>query len=725
MSAVPTIKSHFASSNVTKPGFAVPVGSATHPSGSVGVSQRTNSPSNGPTANFFTNASSSYQSHFGDFSGSGVNIAIVQRLSATNAAAAASAAGGDGGGVSPGVGVVGGGVPPNALPVGVTVTSSALTTAGDGSSAPIPIASTPPLTAPVVGAAAAGGSPCSAPVPVSGPLSSPSSHGTTPHLLGTTPTVKFASPMAVGTSPKTTPTLAALSATNSMSEPSEGTATPEVRRASVASGASQDGAACMTDGTLQPPTNIHTHHLMNHNNAAAATKIAHVAAQAEMDEEVLSDAHRYAIFAFSGAGGVSPSPTSPAAPQSGTCSPTSTTPRVDLTLSPTSSMQFAAQQQQQQPQQYGSNFLPTAPLTPLSAQSSGSHHSNAGSHHPVVNVYDSDFKTLLSIPASQVVHRPHPSLGVSRLVLCRNYAPENPGNCSKGEMCKFVHADIRNASRCSIHVNYAWRSLGLCSYPRLPAGDDLTVLAPNERPPSEVIPSERILVTRGSTNWREHTAPLSHCAHYYFNRMCNRGERCNFIHAVHVDPNVQGDFKRAPAPTAVAPIVSKSPTSPALRPSSEGGGNNSARSTGGNALPPPPPPPMQHQQQCGAFGYVQNVYTPPPPPPPAGGMAYPLSNSPNGGGGPYMMFSSGGGATGFVPATLVPPPPSHLGNSNGVYLLVPAPAGMGSNGSGTPNSPVSPLGQSMGSLSNGPIDWSFYGDLETSAWMPPSPSSRM
>ncbi|KPI82616.1 hypothetical protein ABL78_8374 [Leptomonas seymouri] len=155
------------------------------------------------------------------------------------------------------------------------------------------------------------------------------------------------------------------------------------------------------------------------------------------------------------------------------------------------------------------------------------------------------------------------------------------------------------------------------------------------------------------------------------------------------------------------------------------GGGNSTRAASGATLPPPPPPPLPPQQQCNAFSFVPNVYTPPPPPPPPGAMAYPLSNSPTGGNGPYMMFASSGGATGFVPATLVPPPPSHLGNSNGVYLLVPAHSGLNPNGGGTPTSPVSPLGQSFGSVSNGPIEWSFYGDLETSAWMPPSPSQRM
>uniref|UniRef100_A0A0A9VX10 C3H1-type domain-containing protein n=2 Tax=Lygus hesperus TaxID=30085 RepID=A0A0A9VX10_LYGHE len=39
--------------------------------------------------------------------------------------------------------------------------------------------------------------------------------------------------------------------------------------------------------------------------------------------------------------------------------------------------------------------------------------------------------------------------------------------------------------------------------------------------------------------------------------MCNRAERCSFIHTVHIDPTVQGKYKRAPAPMAVAPVILK------------------------------------------------------------------------------------------------------------------------------------------------------------------------
>ncbi|GET87847.1 hypothetical protein, conserved [Leishmania tarentolae] len=389
----------------------------------------------------------------------------------------------------------------------------------------------------------------------------------------------------------------------------------------------------------------------------------------------------------------------------------------------------------------GNSCSSTGQMTPENLQKGGSSPSRQGE---LVSVYDSDFETLLSIPASQILHRPGPALGVSRLVLCRKFNLDKPQSCSKGEMCKFVHADIRKASRCCIHVNYAWRSPALCTYPRLPAGDELTILAPNERPPSEVIPSERILVTRGSTNWREHTAPLSHCAHYYFNRMCNRGKRCNFIHAVHVDPNVQGDFKHAPAPRAVAPIGFKPSNSAASRaangaqaaaseghpPSAHHGGaaTQMAHSAKQQQLPPPAQQNSANNiANAGggiAYAFAPGIFAMPP----HGCMAYPLLNPTSpptamgvpqspagiGGGAPYVMFMSNAGqqvGCSYLPATLMPPTPQQVGSPNGVFFILPT-----ANGSGVPlagrgapvgssGTPSSPMGQSFNSLNNGPANW--------------------
>eukprot|EP00331_Platyophrya_macrostoma_P024929 CAMPEP_0176445714 /NCGR_PEP_ID=MMETSP0127-20121128/23880_1 /TAXON_ID=938130 /ORGANISM="Platyophrya macrostoma, Strain WH" /LENGTH=279 /DNA_ID=CAMNT_0017831581 /DNA_START=177 /DNA_END=1016 /DNA_ORIENTATION=- len=166
-----------------------------------------------------------------------------------------------------------------------------------------------------------------------------------------------------------------------------------------------------------------------------------------------------------------------------------------------------------------------------------------------VEVVDADFKFVAEVPVSQIAHRPSARLNVSRLLFCRNYRPFEAGSCSMGDGCKFVHADVdlETLESRPIHVKYAWRSEELCMYRRLPAGRVLSVTAPNNRPPVDEIPSEQILVTQGALNEDPAAGPLSHCAHYYFNRMCNRGERCNFIHAVHVDPTIVSDFERISA----------------------------------------------------------------------------------------------------------------------------------------------------------------------------------
>jgi hypothetical protein len=200
----------------------------------------------------------------------------------------------------------------------------------------------------------------------------------------------------------------------------------------------------------------------------------------------------------------------------------------------------------------------------------------AGSDGPchMLEVYDPDFLHVVFIPADKVVHTPPKSLGVTRLVLCRNFDEKSADapSCTKGPACKFVHALVEGCRKQPIHVNYAWRSIDAVTYPRLPAGETLSILAPNERPPADEIPSERVLLTRGSANRRDGNRTMSHCAHYYFNRMCNRGERCNFVHTAYIQPNATA-WQRAPAPTAVAPLH---------RPTKQGTGGSNGNSGGNN-----------------------------------------------------------------------------------------------------------------------------------------------
>lgn len=165
-----------------------------------------------------------------------------------------------------------------------------------------------------------------------------------------------------------------------------------------------------------------------------------------------------------------------------------------------------------------------------------------------LEVHDPDYTAVMNIPITCVYHVPPRHLAISRLVLCRNFDPKNPlVSCAMGDKCKFVHANVDGnvVQSHHIHVNYAWRTAEAVTYDRLPAGELLEVLAPNNRHPVEYIPSHLVLATRGAKEAGTRTEPLSHCAHYYFNRMCNRGDACNFVHAVYVDTNAK-DFQRAP-----------------------------------------------------------------------------------------------------------------------------------------------------------------------------------
>ena len=174
----------------------------------------------------------------------------------------------------------------------------------------------------------------------------------------------------------------------------------------------------------------------------------------------------------------------------------------------------------------------------------------------LLSVHDPEFKTLMTIPRSAVHHLPPAHLEISRLVLCRKYDAKYPeDSCPKGTACKFVHADVNSSEVVtqSIHVNYAWRSLEEVVYNRLPPGEAIEVTAPNKRPPTQYLPTEIVLATKGALNRHSARGPLSHCAHYYFNRMCNRGDRCNFIHTVHLDPNA-APFQRAPRVSHLEPV---------------------------------------------------------------------------------------------------------------------------------------------------------------------------
>ena len=188
----------------------------------------------------------------------------------------------------------------------------------------------------------------------------------------------------------------------------------------------------------------------------------------------------------------------------------------------------------------GSGVMPYGATSPAKAAVAGDH----------LEVLDGELKNLYKVPLDAVSHMPPEQLHITRLVLCRNYEPGNPESCPLGDACKFVHVECyvsQLEAPSTVHVKYCWHHEDECCYPRLPAGELLRVAAPNNRLPFEGIPSEMVLATRGSLNRHTHAGQLSHCAHYFFNKMCKRGSECHFIHAIVIDPkNVpSGHFSRA------------------------------------------------------------------------------------------------------------------------------------------------------------------------------------
>ena len=163
----------------------------------------------------------------------------------------------------------------------------------------------------------------------------------------------------------------------------------------------------------------------------------------------------------------------------------------------------------------------------------------------IQQVYAPGFTHVINVRQSLVSHIPSASLNVTRLVLCTNYDPAEPAtSCKMGSLCKFVHADARGAKQHEIHVNYAWRCVEDVEYERFAPGKVLEVVAPNGKSIGDVMDSQMALKTKALTSKRR---PLSHCAHYYFNRTCHLGADCQFIHAVFIDPNAK-DHARAPVP---------------------------------------------------------------------------------------------------------------------------------------------------------------------------------
>lgn len=110
-------------------------------------------------------------------------------------------------------------------------------------------------------------------------------------------------------------------------------------------------------------------------------------------------------------------------------------------------------------------------------------------------------------------------------------------------------------------------------------------------------------------------APYSHCAHFYFNRLCYRGALCHFIHCIHVDSALAAEddgITVAPAP----PSVNSFPASRASRGSiaSDHQGHHSNNSShnsnhrSSNRSTPAAPTIQYVPIQCIPPGYAYGMY---------------------------------------------------------------------------------------------------------------------
>ena len=158
------------------------------------------------------------------------------------------------------------------------------------------------------------------------------------------------------------------------------------------------------------------------------------------------------------------------------------------------------------------------------------------------------YRAMVFVPAALLIHVPpaDDSAGAGRRLAkvpmhCIDF---DAGRCTRGQTCRYVHANVEGLPPLPTHVNFAWRSLDACTFPRLPPGNVYDVAAPNSARAVDRIPSEAMLVTRATETRRR----LTHCAHYYFNRSCRMGAQCGFVHAVYVDDEAKL-YQLAPGPS--------------------------------------------------------------------------------------------------------------------------------------------------------------------------------
>ena len=150
-------------------------------------------------------------------------------------------------------------------------------------------------------------------------------------------------------------------------------------------------------------------------------------------------------------------------------------------------------------------------------------------------------------------------------VLCRAF--DSCGQCPRGSQCPFFHVSSAGLPRRHVHVNFRVRAPCESKYDAMAPGAFLCVYGPNRREPLDIVPSECLVATAGAKNALGKSPADSgeHCAHFYFNGLCNRAHDCQFVHVMHVDPHVAlSNVEFAPIPAIVGPRKSDIHPTPTL-----------------------------------------------------------------------------------------------------------------------------------------------------------------
>ena len=173
-----------------------------------------------------------------------------------------------------------------------------------------------------------------------------------------------------------------------------------------------------------------------------------------------------------------------------------------------------------------------------------------------VVILDRKKSELITVPHCQISHIPQlletrkiDKGPIKHPILCDRFHPLNPASCMKGKNCNRVHAVIRGCPRKSIHINWAWRSLEECTYPRLQPGRTIHVQEPTSAKSGVVDIFDSGFALKTRCVFDDPSRPAIHCAHFYYGRECHIAGRCDFAHIVYLNKNSE-KLERAPPPCA-------------------------------------------------------------------------------------------------------------------------------------------------------------------------------